>query len=295
MAFMPCMGLLALWATGGLMRPRYVWKYDLVLLTVMTAIPPVTLFLSVLDRTDRPFCLRAQWLFILLSASLFGYLCNQVAAGAPRLPGMRSCALLACALGFLAPVPLTQLWEAARKQPKAAAIAATAILCVHIYWVYLGAIWNLLAPLTGALVRSVLLLSGTPTSLAIYHLSGPHLQVYSSNFGIDIWYPCSGLEGVSLVVYLLSLLYLFDWTVFSRFRHLWDAYLVAIPLMLAVNILRISAFFLYGSYMHRHNAGLARTVTTEAFHSNVGLVFYLLAIAAAMPFLYRTVREGQES
>ena len=203
--------------------------------------------------------------------------------------------LLACALGFLAPVPLTQLWEAARKQPKAAAIATSAILCVQIYWGYLAAMWNLLASLTGALVRSVLLLTGSPTSLALYHLSGPHLQIYSSDFGIDIWYPCSGLEGVTLVVYLLSLLFLCDWKVFSRFRYLWNAYLLAIPLMLAVNILRISAFFLYGSYLHHHNTPLAKTLTTEAFHSNVGLVFYLFAIAAGMPFLYRTVRKAQES
>jgi exosortase/archaeosortase family protein len=234
--------------------------------------------------------LSCNWLFAGLSTVLFIHACLRLGVSKTHAYFLmtRTEALIACVAGFLAAVPWRSFLQRAWRQFSAVVIAAVAVATPYIYRNFREPLWQLLAPMTSKLASGLLALLGTPVRLEGYEKQGRyHILLTSRHFAVDLWGACSGLEGVALVLCMLSLIVLFDWKLFSRFKYLVDVYLYAIMLMLIVNVIRIAAFFLYGEWHAQHgSAWLAIKLTNAVFHSQAGVWLYSATVILLTPVLY---------
>jgi exosortase/archaeosortase family protein len=102
--------------------------------------------------------------------------------------------------------------------------------------------------------------------------------VASHSFGIRIWEPCAGMDGMKLAA-MLAAFYLLAFRDRLRFPHALLLMPAAIVLAWLLNVARLAAIFLAGDH---HLPGLVATL-----HDNGGWVaFAILAVVVArLPFL----------
>lgn len=297
-AFLPLLGPTLLAAT--MANHADNWQADHAVPTLLAFILPAVALLSCLDKLgESPLMLRRSFSFALTSVAAF-------AAASLLLDGqwtnttINAIALAGAAAGFFATVPLGAFLRRAASAPRAVAVATVAALSPHAYWQFNLSLWGQMADLTGAMVRGVLWLAGITArtypgdkKTEDGQITDYYVYVSSPEFSVQIGSWCSGFEGVSLFLFLLSLFVLLDWRLFSKTRHLWAAFLLTVPFILGVNALRIAGLFLYAVWIVReHGRTQAVWATIEAFHSNIGWVLYSLAFAVFLPLVYRWAKHA---
>ncbi len=116
--------------------------------------------------------------------------------------------------------------------------------------------------------------------------------IASSNFKILVYRGCSGLEGIFLFVFLLSVAVLLDWKNLKRI-HLIETYLTGFIFMYLANVLRLVSLFLLGHFSHAPDASplLAsmRGLPIHVFHSFIGQIYYILVFILFAHLLYAYV------
>lgn len=263
--------------------------------TLLAAILPAIALLCLFNRLgDRPLAMRPSWPCAALSVGLLA-VASTMLAGQWTNATIKGIALSGAFAGFFASVPVRPFLHRARQAPRAVAIAVIATLSPHVYWALNLLLWGQMAEATGAIVRALLWITGLSTTTYKGEKTGDdgvvldyHVYVASQEFSIQIGAWCSGLEGVSLFVFLLSVFVLFDWSIFSKVKHLWVIYVLTVPFVLAVNAARIAGLFMYAVWnVRKYGHTQAVMATVDAFHSNIGWVVYTLAFAVFLPVVYR--------
>lgn len=94
-------------------------------------------------------------------------------------------------------------------------------------------------------------------------------------------YPgCSGLEGIFLFSFMLSVYFLYDWDYFKN-RKIIRLYLIGLIYMFAVNCLRIVTYFAVGYWANNPDAWLwvqeFKGTPVVLFHTYIGWVYYIIA------------------
>ncbi len=300
MSFLPCLGLFAMWATiANIQGPR--WSLDHILPTLAAAIIPFALLLRLFDETGgKPLRLSRSYPTAAVSLTIVAYASTLLADRGWSNHGIQGIAVTGVVAGFLASVPLRTFFQHLRHYPRAVAVTMVAVIIPHAYWSLNLPAWVHLSGTTAGMVRGILWLCGFPTKTFTQETLGKDGQlidywaiVSSSDFTVQIGYWCSGLEGVTLFIFLLSLFVLIDWGLFSKVRHLWAIFVVTIPFVLVVNALRITGLFLYAEwYISQHNRKTAIWATVGAFHSNIGWIIYSVAFALFLPLVYRWARRA---
>lgn len=119
----------------------------------------------------------------------------------------------------------------------------------------------------------------------------------SDNFSLFVYQPCSGLEGIFLFIFLLSIVLLMDWPMLQRI-DLIETYLIGFIFMYAANILRIVSLFLLGHFAHAPDASplLAsmRGLPIHIFHSFVGQIYYIFAFMIFTHLLYAYITPDEK-
>ena len=128
-------------------------------------------------------------------------------------------------------------------------------------------------------------------NLRIYDTLHPiKMMVLSKYFVVEVYRTCSGLEGMSLFIFLLSIIFLLDWRIFRQVRIL-EIYLIGILYMFFINAVRIASVFSVGYHAWDPAAsGFAKSLRgapIELFHSFVGHIYYLTAFAIFAAIMYR--------
>ena len=178
-------------------------------------------------------------------------------------------------------------------------LALLAALCPQLIYSLSLPVWTQIAGGTGALVQYAVGAAGMQTTLSVHEQRLPdgvlvdyHVFMASPNFSISIGSFCSGVEGVFLFYFLLCFFMLLDWRFFARVRQLWEVFLLIVPLVLCLNVRRISAFFLYADwYARQHDTLAASSLSVKTFHNNAGVLLYAAAFLMILPWVYRWARE----
>ena len=126
----------------------------------------------------------------------------------------------------------------------------------------------------------------------------PSVFVHSDYFHIQIFQPCSGIEGIFIFIFLLSSILLLDWKLFKHVRLI-ELYLIGFIYMFAMNILRIATLFLVGHYTSSPTAPAwmadYKDLAVILFHSYIGVVYYLFAFAAFAEILYKFAKNTEKT
>ena len=205
--------------------------------------------------------------------------------------------ILATAVGVAAgccvSVNAREICLRASRHRRVAAIAVTAGLCSVVYFSVTRSVWREICAITAWCCYELLTLLGIDARFDM--LAWPSLDVYlvllrTPHFSILLAPMCSGLEGVFIFYALLSAALLLDWPLFRR-QGTVGLYVLGSIYMLTVNVLRITAYCLLGSWAWGPDAGpyaeSLRGVPLEMFHGHVGWLIYLLAFWLFLTVLYK--------
>ena len=183
--------------------------------------------------------------------------------------------LLGVAISALLVLAPASFWRdlAAREGASIALAAATGLLATALY------LW--LQTVTSALAFGAL--HGTATLLTLLYdqpvLDIANRVVGTSDFAVLVSNDCAGYEGVTLITVFLSV-YLWLFRKDFRFPQALIAFPVGIVAMLAFNVVRITALITIGD-------SLSPDVAMAGFHSNAGLIFFLVASMGLLWLLHR--------
>ncbi|HMP01705.1 MAG TPA: hypothetical protein PKC45_04305 [Gemmatales bacterium] len=259
-------------------------RIDNVLIVVCGMLLPLALLARVLDQQGGPpFRLAFSWRTYGISVALLIVVILLGCGGLRSACGIL--AALSIVSAFLVWVPVGEYARRIRRNPVPAMIALVAVLSPVVYLFFSALIWKYIDVSTAYMVRAVIALFGIDTTASFRHIS---IILRSQEFGIRIYTPCSGVEGIMLLFYVLSVFLLIDWRLFARTHHIVEWYLAGIFYMLAINVLRIAGIFLYGHALRqRTTQDEAATRTVELFHSNAGWMLYAVALTLFLWVLYR--------
>lgn len=185
-----------------------------------------------------------------------------------------------------------RIWGMVREQKRFAATCIAGGLTGVGYDYLQETIWGWMVYSTAILLRTFFLAIGIDATVTGSSTERAFLQ--TSYFQVYIHQPCSGLEGIFLFFFLLSLLVLLDWKVFGRFR-IWPLYVFGYVYMYVMNAIRIGALFMIG--YHAGNPASPAWVRSlkgtpfEVFHTYTGWVIYLLAFFIFAAWMYRHARK----
>jgi exosortase E/protease (VPEID-CTERM system) len=234
-----------------------------------------------LDRDFRSARIRYRWLlahFALASLlpSLSYRLYHNEATSLPFAPPVvlwLTIALVACAFAILALAPWGLWRRAARAIGSVWIYAGLAAIAAGVAMQIRQPLWEHTATLTFNLVKFVL----TPITPSM-SVDGTTHVLSSDRFAVEIGNPCSGLEGMGLVLAFSS-----SWLIYFRREYIFPRALIIVPiglvLIFALNVLRIAALFLIG------NAGYP-DVAAYGFHSQAGWISFIL-VACGLVFFSR--------
>jgi exosortase/archaeosortase family protein len=199
--------------------------------------------------------------------------------------------------GLFVAAPFAECLKRAIRHPRLAIIAVIAASAAANYYLLSEVMWKQMCNWT---------LNGIYTLLSIFHMN-IHAYPGASNearlillrspyFGINIWADCSGLEGIFLFNFMLSIVFLMDWEIFKR-RSILLLYGFGIMYMFILNILRISLFFALGYWAYRPDAPEwvqhLQGAPIYLFHSYIGWLIYLVAFASFAAQMYRPDAHSQ--
>ncbi len=131
------------------------------------------------------------------------------------------------------------------------------------------------------------------------HKNGKELAatLYSDYFTLIVYRPCSGLEGIFLFIFLLSIAVLFDWKILKRIKLI-ETYLIGFIFMYLGNVLRIVSLFLLGHFAHAPDASpqlaYMRGLPSHIFHSFIGQIYYVIIFMIFAKLLYSYVSKKPE-
>jgi exosortase/archaeosortase family protein len=256
------------------------------------------LWLRVVDR-ERPLLLRLSWLWTTLS--LAGYSAFSAITNSARSEGLVEQALFARELffgtgviaGLFAAVSFRECVTRALENPRLACVAMVAAGSAFSYYRLIDVLWESMCSWTAQVVFALLRVFDADIYIADSLEGVPRVLISSPWFSINVYIGCSGLEGIFLFMFMLSVLFLSDWEFFKN-RRLVLLYAAGIICMFLVNALRIAAFFTVGYWVHRPDAaewleGL-QGAPLYLFHSYVGWVFYVITFLLFTMCIHRRKR-----
>jgi len=298
-AFLPGIGLLLL-AMLSANNAGPDWLSDHLVPTLVTVLIPALLGLTALIQGGQPSAAFRNYWCATGSVACFLWSFHLLSAGQWSNPEIRWYAVAGLFIGLGATLPLRDVATRIKQSPRILAIIAVAVASPHIYWHYNLALWGSVGTLTGKLVQGLLWAVGVVTTIsngqqvsASGIIEDVFVYVSSPTFSVKIGSWCSGFEGTSYFLFLLSLFVLLDWKLFSTRKYLWVAFLLTVPFALFVNSLRIASLFLYAEWnVWRYGHSTAVWATVEAFHSNIGWAIYSVAFAVLLPLIYRWARQS---
>ena len=162
------------------------------------------------------------------------------------------------------------------------AVALFAASLDKIYFFAKSLLWEALSNATAVGIRTLLRAGGIHTTSWSATTDKPGVFVKLPEFTMKILPECSGLEGIFLFYYLLALILLIDWRIFSRWS-LTELYATGFVYMFLMNVLRIFSYMLFIRHVGYTDAS-ARLI--DLFHSNIGWVIYLAAFGIFMTGMY---------
>ena len=203
-----------------------------------------------------------------------------------------------CLAALFAINPFFAFLQRASREPRAVAISVLAAVAPLLPFAYKLPLWEQMAKPTADAVSLLLWLTGVNTTTSVTPkvseygaITDYHAYVASSDFAVQIGSWCGGYEGIAIFLFLLSIMLLLDWRRFSRLQHLWVLFAATVIFVLSLNVIRITALFLYAEVLINevgHGEAVRRTVDT--FHSHAGLVLYTAAFWPFLVCVYRWER-----
>lgn len=183
--------------------------------------------------------------------------------------------------------------QRAQVMPRPVLIALTGGTSLIAYSFLRLYIWERVCNSTGLMVYYLLQLMRFDVSFFTTPFYSIHRHTWTGvanvgtpEFALRIHESCSGMEGIFLFFFMLSLVLLADWKLFARLRCL-NLYLIVVLYMFTVNVLRIVSVYLAAIWLQANVHTLAVQYQARAiFHSNVGLVVYLAAFSVFIVALY---------
>lgn len=206
--------------------------------------------------------------------------------------------LVAVLAGFFILVPFGEALGRLISRPREALILTIAATAAANYYWLTRVIWVQIVDATAHVVYAVLYLFDNSIvintrKMAEIEMAG--IEIYSGYFNILVNPSCSGLEGIFLFAFMLSVMLLIDWDLFKR-RSILLLYALGVILMFFVNALRITAFFTVGYWAYRPDAWewvqSLKGAPVFLFHSYVGWVFYLIAFGLFAGWMYRRAQRN---
>jgi exosortase/archaeosortase family protein len=162
--------------------------------------------------------------------------------------------------------------------PTFVAIVAGSAACSY-YWLS-NIIWKKICGWTTYAVYATLHLFGAQAHVSRGAWPSNSFEIISPYFYIQVFSGCSGIEGIVLFIFMLSIVFLYDWELY-RSRRILLLYVVGVIYMFFINVLRITAFFMFGYWAFNPNAWewvqSLKGAPLDLFHTYVGWVFYLIA------------------
>ena len=118
----------------------------------------------------------------------------------------------------------------------------------------------------------------------------PHNYSLSmGGFQVQIYEPCSGIEGITLFIFVYLAYLLVDWSVVRKVRALCIG-LSGILIMYGANVLRIYLIMVLGfEVFERMGAAAAYTLVVRYFHGHVGWFLYGTVILLYVTFSRRFI------
>lgn len=196
-------------------------------------------------------------------------------------------------------------WKATVKaivhQPRAACVAIVLGGILYFYAYLHEILWQYMSYLASYMVSALAIATGISLKSEVIDGYGVHL--HSSWFGVKVFAPCSGIDGITLCVGLLSVVALWDWSTFRRLV-LWRVYAVAVLVFVLANAVRITALLLAGhlgshpiaqAYLFggmepgaEREAGRAwvRDTVLMFFHEHIGWSFYIIVFYGLSRIIY---------
>jgi exosortase/archaeosortase family protein len=196
--------------------------------------------------------------------------------------------LLGVCSGWFVRLPLQEGLRRVRKHWRATCVF---LFCAVSPWTYF-VLWYTrvfaFVSLTTTHITSWLL---NNCGIAVENYHTRKIIIESAYFKIEMSPPCSGLEGVFMAIYMLSLLFLWDWDFFSK-KRLSLIYALVISAMFLMNSIRIALFFTVGHWAYHPNAWewiqRFRGAPLYLFHSYIGWILYLMTFWLLVHILYKT-------
>lgn len=296
LAFVPCLGVLAIWATRVNSHQGPTWFEDCIVPTLAGILLPFVLLLRLL-RVQEGERRRSSRYIATVAVSLWAIAYASVCIDETGRStfGTQALAAFGVTAGFFTHVPFLAFIERMARYPRATVVAAAAALVPYAIANYKLQLWILLSSGTLSVVRAILWICGIVTTThaeSKMNSAGALVKysayVSSSDFSVQIGLMCSGLEGVSIMIFLLSCAVLLDWPLFSNAKHLWLPYVLVTIAALAANCIRIAVLFMIAeALIQLLGRDAAVKATMAAFHSNAGWVVYSLTFAVVLPLVYR--------
>lgn len=113
------------------------------------------------------------------------------------------------------------------------------------------------------------------------------LMLHGSSFTLAVGTACSGLDSVVFFLFSIGLISICDWKRFSPKTWL-GLYLYGAFFMLALNVVRISMFFVFSTWAHQwfgNTTGVLFTLTI--FHQSIGWFIFGSGLAIFLGWMYR--------
>ena len=241
-------------------------------------------------RRDYTFTMRFSF-----TAFLASYIGFMVAAGlnASQYRSTVMCfALLGTLAGLAVFIDIKQLLRPAMQDWKLTLIALLTASISALYNLLENQTWERLCRSTASMVYWLLHSFGFEIGLTIgsdkNHI--PITTISSKAFVLQVYRPCSGMEGIFLFLFLLSAIFVIDWPLFKRSRII-EIYLIGIIYMFLVNVLRIASLYALGYFAWQPDASAfmqsLRATPIEIFHSVAGEIYDFIAFVFFALVLYR--------
>jgi exosortase/archaeosortase family protein len=180
----------------------------------------------------------------------------------------------------------------AQQQKGRTVLAVFAAATAALYRIFDEKLWYHMCHSSGLVVYWMLHAFHVPINITAME---DNIMLFSQHFTMHLHGPCSGLEGVFIFMFLLSVLMMIDWPLFKRLPVL-EIYLLGFIYMFFMNTLRIASLFLIGyramepdasAFMHS-----MRDAPLQVFHSLAGAVYYMVASGIFLSVLYKKAVTG---
>jgi len=303
--FVPVMGLIVLlalkWIERGYIQPfEDDGGIDFVPAPViyLLSLPAGFLFWLYALREEKHFALSFSPIAALLSAA--GFIIAASLKMTTHHWEITACALAACIAGCFIFISFKEFYRHAFRDQCKALIALIAMGSSAAYSAMDYHMWQRMAFSAASSSKWLLEIFGIDITASVTKHKGQHsaATLTSENFTILVYQPCSGLEGIFLFTFLLSIVILLDWKLFKGI-HFIETYLIGFIFMYLANVLRISSLFVFGHIAHAPDASplLAsmQGMPVHIFHSFIGQIYYLLVFMVFAYILYAFVTPSKPS